>query len=186
MAINNCKVLYGISTVCGDNLFPSGADKDFYVGYVSDLSTAISLSQTGVISSLTFANYGGLVKFSGNKYAHKFDWAFNKAAGGNMSFTHRAIVKLLSLNTQDDVEIQRLLQAQDAFIIYRNNNDKFFIIGASKGLAAVPGELGTTGQTAADDVTDTVTLEGAEKTKPLRFEVTDLATTILYLENRVI
>jgi hypothetical protein len=182
----NCKALYGISTVCGDNLFPGGADKDFYVGYVSDLSTSISLTQTGVISGLSFAGYNGLVKFSGNKFAHTFSWPWAKGAGGNGFFQHRAVVKLLPLSVQDDVEVQRLLQAQDAFIIYRNNNDKFFIMGASKGMTSVAGDLGTTGTAAGDDVTDTVTLEGAEKTKPLRFEVTDLATTILYLDNRVI
>jgi hypothetical protein len=182
----NCKALYGISTVCGDNLFPGGADKDFWVGYVSDLSTKIPSTQIGPISSLAFAGYNGLVKFQGNKGAHKFDWATSKGGGGNIAFIHRAILKLLPLNTQDDVEIQRLIQAQDAFIIYQNNNDQFFILGAQKGLTMVPGELGTTGQATTDDVTDTVTLEGAEKTKPLRFLVTDVATTILYLDNRVI
>jgi hypothetical protein len=182
----NCKVLYGINTVCGDNLFPGGADKDFWVGYVSDLSTRISSTQIGPISALTFANYGGLVKFEANKFSHKFDWAFTKGAGGNIGFTHRAIVKVMPLNTQDDVEVQRLLQAQDAFIIYQNNNDQFFIMGAQKGLTSVAGEIGTTGTTTADDVTDTITLEGSEKTKPLRFLVTDVATTLLYLNNRVI
>lgn len=182
----NCKVLYGINTVCGDNLFPGGADKDFWVGYVSDLSNRFPSTQTGVISSFSFAAYGGLVKFEGNKGAHKFDAALNKGGGGNISYTHRAILKLLPLNTQDDVEIQRLTQAQDAFIIYQNNNDQFFIIGAQKGLTAVPGELNTTGQAITDDVSTTVTLEGAEKTLPLRFFVTDVATTILYLNNRVI
>lgn len=186
MAIQNCKVLYGISTVCGDNLFPAGADKDFYVGYVSDLSIPFSLTQTGVISSINFAGYGGLVKFSGNKFSHNFQWPWVKGASGNGFFQHRGIVKLLPLSVQDDVEVQKLLQAQDAYIIYRNNNDKFFILGASKGLTSVAGDLGQTGVAAGDEVTDTVTLEGAEKTKPLRFEVTDLATTILYLENRVI
>lgn len=182
----NCKVLYGIQTVCGDNLFPGGADKDFWVGYVSDLSTRIPSTQIGPVSSFSFASYGGFVKFEANKGAHKFDWALVKGAGGNISYTHRAILKLLPLNTQDDVEIQKLTQAQDAFIVYQNNNDQFFIIGAQKGLAAVPGELGSTGLATADDVSDTITLEGAEKTKPLRFLVTDVATTLLYLNNRVI
>lgn len=182
----NCKVQYGISTVCGDNLFPGGADKDFWVGYVSDLSTRIPSTQIGPISSLAFAGYNGLVKFEGNKGAHKFDDAFSKGGGANIAFIHRAILKLLPLNTQDDVEIQRLVQAQDAFIIYQNNNDQFFILGAQKGLTSVPGELRTTGQATTDDVTTTVTLEGAEKTLALRFFVTDVATTIAYLNNRVV
>jgi len=68
-----CKAQYGISNVCGDILFPGGADQDFYVGYISDLSTRFSLTQSGVISSLAFTAYNGLVKFSGQKFAHKFD-----------------------------------------------------------------------------------------------------------------
>lgn len=187
MPVNqNCKVLYGIQTVCGDNLRTGGADRGFWVGYVSDLSTRIPSTQIGVVSSLAFAGYNGLVKFEGNKFAHKFDWAVSKGAGGNLAFIHRAILKLLPLNTQDDVEIQRLVQAQDAFIIYQDNNDEFYIMGAQKGLSVVAGELGTTGQNTGDDISDTVTLEGAEKTKPLRFFVTDVATTILYLNNRVV
>lgn len=184
--IDNCKVLYGISTVCGDNLFPAGADKDFYVGYVSDLSTSISLTQIGPISSLTFKNYGGLVKFQGNKFSHTFSWPWVKGPSGNGFFQHTSVTKLLPLNTQDDVEIQKLLQAQDAFVIFQNNNDQFFIMGASKGMSSVAGDLGSTGTAAGDEVTDSVTLQGAEKTKPLRFLVTDLATTKLYLDNRVI
>lgn len=181
-----CKVQYGISNVCGDLLFPSGANKDFYVGYVSDLSTRFSNTQSAVISTINFKAYSGLVKFEGQKYAHAFSSEFTKAAGGNASFVHRAVVKLISLSTQDDVEIQRLLQAQDAFIIYRDNNDKFFISGYGNGLRGIAGPVQTTGQAAGDDVTDNVTLEGEEKTKPLRFLVTDVATTITYLNNRII
>lgn len=182
----NCKALYGISTVCGDNLFPAGVDKDFYVGYVSDLSTSIPVTQIGPVSGLSFAGYNGLVKFSGNKFAHSATWPWVKGAGGNGFFQHTFNADLLPLNTQDDVEVQRLLQAQDAFIIFRDNKDKFRILGARKGLTSVPGDLGGTGTAATDKVTDTVILQGAEATKPLYFEVTDLATTILYLDNRVI
>lgn len=186
MAVTNCKVLYGVNNVCGDNLFPAGMDKDFYVGYVSDLSIPFPTTQTGVISSISFAGYGGLVKFSGNKFTHNVTYPWVKGPGGNGFFQHTAAVKLIALSLQDDVEEQKLLQAQDAFMIYRNNNDKFFIAGASKGLTSIAGDFGGTGTAAADDVSDTITLQGAEKTKPLRFEVTDLATTILYLENRII
>lgn len=181
-----CTAQYGISNVCGDLLFPGGVNPDFYVGYVSQLGTPISGVQSGVISSLSFQAYRGLVKFEGQKYAHKGDWSYQKGGGGNGYFLHRFTSKLIPLSTQDDVEIQRLLQAQDAFIISRNNNDQFFIYGYGQGLVGMPGDVGTTGQAAGDDVTDTVILEGAEKTKPLRFLVTDVATTLTYLNARVI
>lgn len=182
-----CKAQYGTRLVCGDLLFPGGAYPDFWVGYISDLGTPISGVQSAPISSLSFVAYTGLVRFDGQKFAHAFSSAWNKGAGGNGYFTHRSIVKLLALSTQDDVEIQRLLQAQDAFIVYGNNNDQLFISGYGKGLASVPGDLTTTGVAAGDDVTDTVTLEGAEKTKPVRFDSgSGFAASVAYLNARVI
>lgn len=181
-----CQAQYGISNVCGDLLFPGGADKDFYVGYTTDLSAPISGVQSGVISSLSFYAYKGLVKFEGQKYAHKYDWSYQKGAGGNGYWMHRATVKLITLSTQDDVELQRLLQAQNAFIISKNNNDQYKIYGYGNGLTGIAGDVGTTGQAAGDDVTDTVILEGAEKTKPLHFLVTSSILTQAYLDARVI
>ncbi len=182
----SCRVQFGIDNSCGDILFPGGVDPDFYVGYVSDLGASFSLSQSGPISSLSFQAYRGLVKFSGQKFSHVLsdDWA--KGSNGNGYFTHRAAVKLITKSTQDDVEIQRLLQAQDAFIIGRNNDDQFFIYGPSKGMASIAGPVRSTGQNAGDDVAASVTLEGAEKTMALRFLVTDVATTIAYLNARVV
>ncbi len=181
-----CRVQYGISIACGDLSFPGGVFPDFYVGYVRDLSTPISNIQSGVISSLSFVAYRGLVKFEGQKYAHKADWSFPKGAGGNGYWLHRFTSKLTSLSTQDDVEIQRLLQAQDAFVIWRNNNNQFLISGAVNGMIGMAGDVGTSGMAASDEVTDTVILEGAESTKPLRFLVTDVASTVTYLEARVV
>lgn len=184
--MSGCKVQFGISNACGDNLFPGGADKDFWVGYVSDLGTRIPITQTGPVTSLHFTAYNGLVKFSSNKFAHVFSHDIVKGPGGNLSYLHRAVVKLLPLSTRDDVEVQRLTQAQDAFIVWQNNNDQFFIHGASKGLSVVAGALATTGQNTGDDPMTTITLEGAEKTLPLRFLVTDVAATINYLNSLVI
>lgn len=181
-----CRVQYGIDLNCGDLLFPGGADKDFYVGYTGDLSSPISSVQSGVISSLSFVAYRGLVKFEGQKFAHKFDWSWQKGAGGNGYWMHRGTVKLIALNTQDDVEIQRLLQAQDAFVVWRNNNDSFLISGYGQGLTGMAGDVGTSGVAAADDVTDTVILEGAEKTKPLRFDTGSVTANVTYLNARVI
>lgn len=181
-----CRVQYGITLACGDLLFPGGVFPDFYVGYVRDLSSPISTTQSGDVSSLSFVAYRGLTKFEGQKYAHKPDWEWVKGAGGNGYFLQRFMAKLTSLSTQDDVEIQRLLQAQDAFIIYRNNNDNFKILGAKNGLSSVAGPVGTDGQAASDEITDTVTLEGAESTKPIRFKVTDVPTTVAYLNARVV
>ena len=182
-----CKSRIGVSQVCGDLLFPGGVDGEFYVGYISDLSTRFSLTQSGVITSLAFYAYGGLTKYGTQKFVNEGKWPFIKGAGGNGFYQQEFSAKVISLSTQDDVELQQLQQATDAFIISKNNNGSFLIYGAGNGLIAMPSPGGnTTGVQAADDVSDNVLLQGAEKTKPLRFLVTDEVTTIAYLNARVL
>ena len=181
-----CRVQSGITIACGDLSFPGGVFPDFYVGYVRDLSTPISTTQAAAVSTLAFVAYRGLVKFEGQKYSHKADWEWQKGGGGNGFFLQRFTAKLTSLSTQDDVEIQRLLQAQDAFIIWRDNNDAFRISGAKNGLASIAGAVGSSGMAQGDEILDTITLEGAEATKPIRFDVGTVATTLSYLEARIV
>lgn len=183
-----CKVQTGVANVCGDLRFAGGADSDFWVGYVSDLATSFSIAQTGFLTALpAFLAYSGLVRFSGaTKEVHKFDWEWVKGAGGNGFFLHRAALKLIALSTADDVEVQRLLESQDAFIINKNNNGSYLIYGATNGLKSDAGLVGSTGQGFGDDVSDTITMTGPERTKPLRLLVTDDATTRAYLNARLI
>lgn len=182
----NCKVVTGVNNVCGDLLQVSGVDKDFYVGYVSDLSVRFSLLQTAPISSIQFIPYNGLIKFEGQKFAHKFDHELAVAPGGTISFIHKAMVKLLNLSTQDDVELQRLAQAQDMFIISQDNNENIFIYAPSKGFSAVSGPMGTTGQKEGEDVADTLNFTASEKVLPLRFTTGGtIAADISYLNSLI-
>jgi hypothetical protein len=182
----NCKAVYGINNVCSDLLQASGADKDFYVGYVTDLSARISLAQTGAISSLSFLSYMGLVKFEGQKFSHSFSHELAVGAGGSISYKHMVNVKLMPLSTQDDVEIQRLTQAQDAFFIMQGNNEDFYILGPSKGLKAVAGPLRTSGVAAGEDVSTGISFEGNEKVVPLRFSLNTTTSAIIsYLDGLV-
>jgi len=181
-----CKAQLGISVSCGDLNFASGADKTFWLGYVSDLASNFSTAQTGFITSMSFKAYSGLVKFEGVKFSHQFSSEATKSAGGNRSIVHKAAIKLLALSTQDDVEVQKLIQAEDVFIVYRNNNNQFFIAGYGVGMSYDPGPVNSTGVGQGDDVSTTINLSGVESTLPLRFLVTDVATTVAYLDARVI
>lgn len=186
MAVQNCKVVTGIGNVCGDLLQASGADKDFYVGYISDLSVRFSLAQTGPISNIQFIPYNGLIKFQGQKYAHKFDHELVVSPGGSISFLHKAMVKLMALSTQDDVELQRLAQAQDMFIINADNNESLYIYAPSRGFSAVSGPMGTTGEKAGEDVVDVLNFTSNEKVVPLRFTLGGtFAADIAYLEGLI-
>lgn len=182
---SNCKVLYGIDNACGDLLQASGVDKDFYVGYVSDLAIRFNLTLSAAISNISFLPYMGLIKFGGQKFSHVFSHELAKGGGGSISYTHKGTVKLMALSTQDDLELMRLTQAQDAFIVWQDNNESFFIHAPSKGLMAVPGALKTSGQNAGEDTTTSVSLEGNEKVVPLRFSAGTTAATVLYLDGLV-
>ncbi len=186
MSVNTqiCRAINGMSNVCGDLLQASGADKDFYVGYVADLSVKFSAALTGPISNIQFYPYTGLVKFQGRKYANKFDHDGQVAPGGNISVLHKGLVKLNPLNTQDDVEILRLIQAQDMFIVNSDNNDQFFIYAPFKGFSYVPGPIKTTGQAENEDTLSTLNFTSAEKVLPLRFDRgTTVQANIDYLDS---
>lgn len=181
----SCRVVNPITQVCGDLLFPGGADKDFYIGYLSELGTRFSTLQTGDISTITFAAYAGLRKMEGSKFAHSFGSETQVGPGGNIAILHNATIKLIAQSTADDVEIQRMIQAVDMYIIYQNNNDQFFILAPAKGLKHMPGVLQNTGTTSDADVSDTLIFQGAEKVKPLRFFNTSLSNTISLLDGYV-
>jgi hypothetical protein len=165
----NCRVINGINNVCGDLMQASGVDKDFWVGYISDLSVKFVTTLTAPIATIQFYPYNGLVKFSGRKYAHKFDWEGAVAAGGSISIPHKAMIKLMNLSTQDDAELVRLMQAQDMFIIYQDNNEAFKIGAPTKGYSYVPGPIQTTGQNDGEDVLSVLNFISSERVPPLRF-----------------
>lgn len=181
-----CKITQGIDTSCTDLLRVGGADQTFWVGYLADLDTQFSLAQTADINTIDFGAYGGLYRFDGQKFQHTFGSELVVSAGGNKSYTHTAVIKVLADSTADDVTLQNLNLGNDIFIVYQDNNSKFFILGAGKGLSATA-DVQNTGQTGDADTTDSVTLVGTERTKPLRFMLGGGASaTLAYLESREI
>lgn len=185
MAVTNCKVTFGITNVCGDLLQTSGVGPDIYFGYVTDLSIRFSLTQTAPISSISWLAYAGLVKFAGYKWTNEASYELAKGAGGSMSYVQKMTTRFMNLSTQDDVELQKLTQAQNIFAIVPDNNESFFIFGASQGMTADAGVIKTFGKAQGEDIMSSVSLTGNEKTIPLRFLVSDYPTTIAYLENSI-
>lgn len=178
-----CKISQGVSNGCQDLLRVGGMDKTFWVGYKSDLDTQISLDQNADINALDFGAYGGLYRFDGQKFSHTFGDELVIAQGGNRSYTHTVVVKMLSNSTEDDVTIQNLNLGNDIFIIVQDNNQKFFILGAGNGLSSTA-DVQNSGQTGDSDTSDTITLSGQERTKKLRFSRgAGYQATLDYLES---
>ena len=175
-----CKVTAGIDNDCADLISVGGLDGDFWIGYITDLDTQISLAQVADINTIDFGGYGGLYKFSGAKFSHSAGASLVVTQGGNKHWTHTLNVKLATKSTSDDVQMQYLETGRKIFAIIQDNNNNFFILGAGNGLSANAADW-QTGETAESDTTDTVTLAGAEKTKPLRFNVGSVTATLARL-----
>jgi len=189
MAIETCKATSGITNTCEDLLRVGGADQTFWVGYLSELTTRFPISQSADVSSLPLSIYKGLRRFDGQKFSHSFGSELVVAQGGNKSYKHTFVGKLLANSTADDVVLQDLALGTDIFIIAQDNNEGFFILGASKGLQA-ESDTQNTGNTGDADASNTITLSGSERTKPLRFRVNQSATsyqdTLNYIQAREI
>lgn len=181
-----CKAASGTTFTCEDLLKVGGVFPTFYVGYLSELATLFSLTQSSDISTISFKAYGGLRRFEGNKFAHQFSHELAVGAGGTKSYTQTFEAHVIADSTPDDVVLQNLALGTDIFVIAQDNNQVFYILGAGNGLSASAATRAT-GQTGDSDTSDIVTLTGSEKTKPLRFMLAGGASaTVTYLEARVI
>jgi len=163
-----CKAADGLTFTCADTLKVGGVSPTFWIGYLSELDTAISLLQTADINTLDFGSYGGLRRFEGNKFSHSAGYALVEAAGGNKSYTHSVTAKVVSDSTADDVILQDLSLGNDIFVVSQDNNRVFYIYGAGNGLR-VSANTQNSGTTGDSDTTYQLTLEGQELTMPLRF-----------------
>lgn len=182
ITISNCKTTSGITNTCSDILKLGGAGKTFWVGYLQDLRTPISLTQAAAITTLDFLAYGGLYRFDGQKFAHSFGYELAVASGGNKSYIQTFVYKLFANSTPEDVILQNLLLGDDIFIIGQTGNQEFKILGAGNGMSASAANQNT-GTTGDSDVTDNGTLTGQEPTMPLRFDLGTYAATLARIQS---
>jgi hypothetical protein len=179
----SCKAESGLTTSCEDLLRVGGLAKTFWVGYLSELDTQISLAQAADVNALDFGSYGGLRRFDGIKFSHSAGYEVQRAAGGTISYKHSVSVKLLSDSTADDVILQDLSLGQDIFVIAEDNNRDFFIFGAGNGLTVESGAQNS-GETGDADARVTMVFSGQEKTLPIRFEVAgSYQATVNYIQS---
>jgi hypothetical protein len=181
----SCKVASGMTNDCTSRLKASGLGKNFWLGYKSDLDTQISQTQTADISQIDFGSYGTLYKFEGTKFAHDWSYELKPTAGGNISYDQVFNYKLMPDTTADDVTLQKLHLADDAFIVVESPNQEFFILGSGQGMSASAGAGGSGGKESGGDVADNGTMTSNEKIKPLRFALGGgYQATLDYLNSR--
>ena len=180
----SCGISGSLDLICDSLRRVGGVKKTAYLFNISDLSS-YTIDADGYVTALTFNSYAGLYKLTGRKQSHSGGSTAVIQEGGNKFFQHDVTLKAFAENPTDDQVIEELLVATVG-VILEDNNNRFFLFGAYNGLEESAG-VQNTGTTDASDISDQLTLTGAETEKPKRvFDGTSYATTKAYLETLVV
>ena len=177
-----CAITNGMSASCDDLTRIGGVNKRAWVFNLEDQygKPDYTTDVDGYVTAITFPTYAGTYKFETKKNSHTGGYTIVSAEGGNKFFQHDVTMKLFATTPADDDVIRELLPA-NTVVILETNNQEFLIYGANNGLECLEGTQNS-GQADNADTTTNLTFQGAEKQPPLRFFVTDYATTLTTLE----
>lgn len=177
----SCGVTSGITINCDALKKVGGVNKRIWVFNLSDLQDdKYTINNDGYVTALNFDTYGGLYKIVSDKFSHSGGYSAQVQSGGNTYFQHQVTIKAFPDTPIEDQMIEDLSVA-DVGAIIETNNEEFLLYGAYIGLRLSAGEQNS-GTEFGSDITDQITLQGGEKSKPLRIFNTDYATTKAYLE----
>lgn len=180
----SCGVTDSITNNCNDLRRVGGVNKTAYIFNIADVDS-YTIDSSGYVTNINFNAYAGLYKIVSRKQAHSGGYtAVNQDPGGNKFFQHDVIIKCITGNPSDDEVIEELLVAEVG-VILQDNNEQYFLYGTDNGLEQTAA-VQNTGQATGSDITDTITLTGAETDKPKRVLNTDFATTKNLLETYVV
>lgn len=180
----SCGISSGVTIACADLRRVGGVKQTVWVGNLADLATPFNPIQLlgNYVSTLPFATYKSLYKFQGPKFAHSAEVTEQISDAGNVSWNHKVTLRVFNNNPTEDNTLMDLSVAE-VFVILQTNNQEFLMYGLGNGLRATASTL-PTGLKNGDDPITTLTLEGSEKTVPLRFLVNgDINQTLNYLNS---
>lgn len=182
----SCGITSGVSTTCADSRRVGGVNRRAYVFNISDLAdTKYTTDGDGYITAINFDTYKGLYEFTGRKKSHSGGYSLSKQQpGGNIFFLHDVIFKLLPDTPVEDEVIENLAVAEVG-IILETNNQEFILYGGENGCEMTEGTQNT-GQESASDISDILTFQGEEKSKPKRILSNNYATTKALLDSYVV
>lgn len=179
-----CGISSGLSINCQNLKKVGGVKKAAYLFNLADL-TSYTIDGDGYITALNFAAYAGLYKFQARKQSHSGGYtAVIQDPGGNKFFQHDVTIKAFAENPTDNEVLEDLLVSEVGVILETNNN-QFILYGAYNGLEETAGTQNT-GTAPGSDISDNVTLTGAEQDLPKYVFDTDATTTRAYLESLVV
>ena len=175
-----CKITAGIEISCDDKRRLGGLNPRWWVFDVDSIES-YTVDVDGYVTEIVFKTYGGTYKMESPDNACSAGYEVVVAEGGNKFFNHTAAIKLFATTPADDKVIEDML-VSNMGVIVETQNQEFLIYGPNNGLKTTEGSQNS-GSEDASDVTDTLTMSGGDKNKPLRFFNTDEATTLTALES---
>jgi hypothetical protein len=177
----NCVITSGISVSCDDLRRVGGLAKRVWVGNLDDLTNPIPTG-SAYVTDLELDTYQSFYAFESTKFSHEANFQAVKSDGGNVAINQTVILRLFNNDPTDDGVIEDLLTS-DVFVVVQTNNNEFFIYGAASGLGLTDA-TGGSGRQLGDSTVTQLTLTGSEKELPKRFLITDVQTTLNYLNAR--
>lgn len=181
----DCGITSGISINCDALKRVGGVNKRAYVFNLSNLlDDKYTIDGDGYVTAINFDPYGGLYEIVSDKFSHSGGYSAVLNSGGNTFFQHEVLIKAFSDTPAEDSVIEDLAVA-DVGVILETNNQEFLLYGGFSGLRLSEGSQNT-GAEFGSDITDQITLQGGETSKPLRVLDTDYATTKAYLAGLVL
>lgn len=176
-----CGITAGIGIGCVDLRRVGGLREIVWAGNINDLATPFDPVAIGTnfVSSIPFTVYKSLYKIQGPKFAHSAEVTAQVSPAGAVSFLHKVILRIFNDTMIEDGVLQDMSVAE-MFFIAQTNNQEFLMYGIGNGMRMTSLSV-PTGAKMGDDMISTITLEGTEKTIAKRFFVTDLNTTLAYL-----
>lgn len=175
--------LRSIGITCAAQNQAGGANKRVWLTQKQQIE-AYTKDANGYVDSITMgagasADYE-LITVTGKQY--KNSGAFEAVIGDNVNLIkHTVVVKIYPETPTQNENILTLVNSDEMVALLETENGSIVVYGLDKGMktSALTGGTGTALQ---DDTSVTLTLAGDQRRLPEYFLVTDLETSIAYLD----
>ena len=150
--------------------------------YSADGTKLAYTEAANVISAITVQSGQAAYVIDSTKFSHDYTTSLKKP-GANKFYGQAVNIRAITDTAADLTWSDNLLMATNIVFIVETLNEEFILLGQKNGLEAVEGDIGTSGQEAESDVTDTYAFAGIEKDNKYKFvDVgTGYADTLAYL-----
>ena len=131
--------------------------------------TRLIYTETGnTISAITVQSGQAAYAIDSNKFSHNFTPSVKKP-GSNKFYGQNFNLRAITDDADDLTWSDNLIMSDSVVFIVEDMNKRFIILGQNNGLECQEGDLGTFGQEAESDMTETYNFTGEEVDNKYKF-----------------